>query len=222
MKKYSKEIVLWAIMILPYAYLAIIWNELSDQVPVHFNIKGEADNWSSKTALLVFPAIMGIGIYLVMLIIPKIDPKKKIEQMGDKYYTLRVVLTAFFSVFAIYSIYLGKEGSLQNPNMMLALVGIMFAVLGNYLQTMRPNYFIGIRTPWTLENEEVWKKTHQVGGPLFMIAGILIAILSFIIHQPVALAVSTGIIIFGLIIFLLVYSYREYQKIKTISHMDKP
>jgi uncharacterized membrane protein len=214
MNKYLKESVLWALILLPYVYLAIIWNKLPEQVPTHFNVAGNVDHWSDKTILLFLPGALGIGMYLLMLIIPFLDPKKKIQQMGDKYYTLRFMLTFFFSLFATYLVYISYTGNLKNPNMLVALVGALFAILGNYFQTVRPNYFIGIRTPWTLENEDIWKKTHRLGGRLWMAGGILIAILSFMISNNLALAVTLGVLLSIMVLIPVVFSYTEFQKEK--------
>ncbi len=212
MSKYLKESALWALVVIPFVYLATIWNQLPNRVPIHFNIEGNADNWSDKTTLLFLPGALGIGIYLLMLIIPVLDPKKKIQQMGDKYYSFRFMLTFFFSLLATYLLYISNAGSLTNPNMLIALIGALFAMLGNYFQTVRPNYFIGIRTPWTLENEQVWKKTHRLGGRLWLAGGVLIVILSFIINSNHALAITFGVLLFIMVIVPVVFSYTEFKK----------
>ena len=129
MNKYLKESVLWVLIILPYVYLATIWNKLPDQVPTHFNISGNADAWSGKTTLLFLPGAMGIGIYLLMLLIPVLDPKRKIQQMGVKYYNFRFMLTFFFSLFATYLLFVSNSGSLKNPNLLIGLIGALFAML---------------------------------------------------------------------------------------------
>jgi uncharacterized membrane protein len=218
MNKYLKESVLWVLIILPYVYLATIWNKLPDQVPTHFNISGNADAWSGKTTLLFLPGAMGIGIYLLMLLIPVLDPKRKIQQMGVKYYNFRFMLTFFFSLFATYLLFVSNSGSLKNPNLLIGLIGALFAMLGNYFQTVRPNYFIGIRTPWTLENEQIWKKTHRLGGRLWMAGGVLIAILSFFIKSNSALAITFGAILVVMVIVPVVYSYTEFLKEKNRSN----
>jgi len=214
MNKYLKESVLWALIVCPYVYLATIWNQLPEQVPTHFNMLGNPDDWSGKTSLLFLPAALGGGIYLLMLVIPVLDPKKKIQQMGGKYYTFRFILTFFFSLLATYLLYISNKGSLIRPNLMIALVGALFAILGNYFQTVRPNYFIGIRTPWTLENEQTWKKTHRLAGPLWMAGGILITVLSFIINNSLALAITFWTLLGIMVIVPVVFSYTEFQKEK--------
>jgi uncharacterized membrane protein len=214
MKKYFREPVLWILILLPYVYLATIWNRLPDRVPTHFNLAGSPDDWSGKSILLFLPGALGIGVYLLMLAIPFLDPKKKIRQMGNKYYTFRFMLTAFFSVFAIYLLYVSNTGSMRNPNFLIALIGILFAMLGNYFQAVRPNYFIGIRTPWTLESETVWKKTHRMAGPIWMGGGILMAVISFLVSNNTMLAVIMGGFISIMVIMPLIYSYMEFQKEK--------
>ncbi len=216
MYKYLKESILWALIALPYVYLATIWNKLPEQVPTHFNMNGVANDWSSITSLLFIPGALGIGIYFLMLIIPAIDPKKKIQQMGDKYYTLRFMLTIFISLLATYLLYISYTGSLKNPNVLFALIGALFAMLGNYFQTIRPNYFIGIRTPWTLKNEQVWKKTHRLGGRLWIVGGILMAILAFFISDNLLYSIVFGAIIFLIVIVPIVFSYTEFQKEKSM------
>lgn len=218
MKKYLKELVLWVLILLPYIYIATIWSELPDRVPTHFNIHGEANGWSDKTTLMFIPGAFGIGLYILMLIIPFLDPKDKIQQMGDKFYTFRFVLTLFISVLMTYILYASKEGSLKNPNVLIVILGALFAVLGNYFQIIRPNYFIGIRTPWTLESEHVWKKTHVLGGRIWMTGGILICILSFVISDNRSLMIVFGILTFILVIIPVVFSYMEFKREKKLSH----
>jgi len=216
MNKYLKESVLWVLIVLPYVYLAAIWDKLPVQVPTHFDIEGAADSWSNKSTFLFIIGGFGIGIYVLMLLIPFIDPKKKIRQMGEKYYTLRFTLTFFFSLLAILLIYMSKANGVDHHNMLFALIGALFAMLGNYFQAVRPNYFIGIRTPWTLENEQVWKKTHRLGGQLWMVGGVLIAILAFFINNPNTSSIIFGIIISLMIIVPVVFSYTEFKKVRKI------
>lgn len=214
MNKYLKESFLWAFILLPYVYLCFIWNKLPERVPTHFDIEGNANDWSGKPMLFFLPTGLGLIIYLLMYVLPFIDPKKKILQMGDKYTSFRFLLTFFFSILSIYLLYISKEGGMKNPNLLIALIGIMLALFGNYFQTVRPNYFIGIRTPWTLENENVWKKTHRYGGRLWMIAGVLMAALSFIIPNNHVLGIMFGVLLVIIIIVPVVFSYIEYRKEK--------
>lgn len=216
MNKYLKESFQWAFIALPYVYLSTIWNQLPERVPTHFNMEGIANDWSNKDTLLFIPGGLGIIIYFSMLIVPFLDPKKKIQQMGDKYSTFRLMLTIFISLLATYMLYVSNAGSIKNSNMLFALLGLLFAMLGNYLQTVRQNYFIGIRTPWTLESEQVWKSTHRLAGRLWTVGGVLITILAFLINNH-HLFLTIFFIIIGILSFVpYIFSYIEFRKEKNM------
>jgi uncharacterized membrane protein len=214
MKKQVKEIILWIFIAMPFVYLATIWNQLPEQVPTHFGLDGVADDWSDKSLLWIIPGALGMGIYFLMLAIPVLDPKRKIRQMGDKYFALRFILTVFFSVLSVYLIFASKTGSIESPNLLLALGGAFFAILGNYLQTVRPNYFIGIRTPWTLENEQVWNKTHRMGGRIWILGGILIMCFAFLVSDSQLYTIIFAAILSVMVLVPVVYSYTEFRKQK--------
>lgn len=211
MNKYLKESIFWILILLPFVYLLTIWKTLPELVPTHFDLLGNPNGWSDKNGLILLIGGMGIGTYILMLLIPKFDPKKKIEQMGDKYYSLRLLLTIFMSLLSIYILYAGN-GSKINPNLLIALIGALYAILGNYFQTLKPNYFIGIRTPWTLENEQIWKKTHRLAGRLWIAGGLLTIIISFLINSNLVLVIFFGIITTIIVLVPLVFSYTEFQK----------
>ncbi len=212
MNIYFKESIHWIFIALPFIYLATIYNSLPQEVPIHFNWRGEADDWADKTMLFLLPAGLGLFIYFLMLIVPSIDPKRKIQEMGSKYFNFRLILTIFFSILSIYLIYVTKEGSLQNPNILGTLIGLLFIMMGNYFQTVRPNYFIGIRTPWTLENEQVWKKTHRLAGKIWVAGGVVIMILGFLLSNVTAMLIAFFSIVFIIVLIPVVYSYLEFQK----------
>lgn len=160
----KKEIPILIIAFLPIIYLSYIWEQLPNKVPVHWNIKGEIDRYGNKSELIIVSILLPLLIYVILLIAPKIDPKGKLNAMGNKLQTLKFLLTTFMSVLALFILYSAKNKSLTNPNYTVLFIGILFTVLGFYFKTIKPNYFIGIRTPWTLESETVWNKTHKLGG----------------------------------------------------------
>lgn len=206
----KKEIPLLIIVSIPFLYLAYIWEKLPEKVPLHWNIKGEIDRYGSKTELLLIAILLPLLTYILFLIIPKIDPKGKIRKMGNKYQKIKFLLTTFMSILATFIIYTALHQSLANPNYIILLIGILYIILGNYFKTLKPNYFIGIKTPWTLENEIVWKKTHQLAGKMWFIAGLIIVINSLFLKKQInfILFFSITIIITILPIF---YSFLEYK-----------
>ncbi len=211
MEKFKKEIPFLAIALIPFVYLIYIWNRLPEKVPMHWNGAGEIDRYGDKKELVAM-LFMLVGIsYFVFLIIPYADPKQKLQNMGNKLNIIRTILTIFMSTLAVYILYNTQQKS-SNPGFVFAIIGLLFAFLGNYFKTIKPNYFIGIKTPWTLENEEVWKKTHLMGGKLWFVGGLLMA-LTFVLPNEFQFYTFMGIVAI-ITIIPIVYSYLEFKKIK--------
>lgn len=211
MEKFKKEIPYLAVSLLPFVYLAYIWPSLPQSVPMHWNASGEIDRWGDKSETLMIPILMTGLVYVLFLILPKIDPKGKLESMGNKLNSFRMILTCFMSVLSLYILYSIKTHN-ADPKMLFPLLGLLFAFLGNYMKTMKPNYFIGFRTPWTLENEEVWKKTHKMGGMLWFLGGLLMTF-TFLLDGKTQLYTFMAILVV-ITIIPVVYSYLEFQKQK--------
>ena len=196
---------------IPFIYLGYVWNHLPEEVPMHWNGAGEIDRYGDKKEL-VASLFMLVGItYFVFLIIPYIDPKQKLQNMGNKLNSLRMILTLFMSGLSVFILYSVQQKN-SNPGFIFAIIGLLFAFLGNYFKTIKPNYFIGIKTPWTLENEEVWKKTHTLGGKLWFVGGLLMS-LTFILPNKIQFYTFIGIVSV-ITIIPIVYSYLEFKKIK--------
>lgn len=211
----KKELPLITIVLLPFIYLAYIWNQLPEKVPMHWNIKGEIDRYGEKMELIIIPILLPLLVYIIFLVVPKIDPKNKLNKMGNKLQTIKVLLTTFMSILALFIIYSAKNQSFANPNYIILLIGVLYIILGNYFKTIKANYFIGIRTPWTLENESVWKKTHKLGGKLWFVGGIIVVLTSLILDKEPN--VTVFLIITGIITIIpIVYSYIIFKnEIKT-------
>jgi len=208
----KKEIPLIVIVSLPFIYLAYIWKELPEKVPMHWDINGEINRYGEKIELLIIPIILPLLIYVIFLVVPKIDPKNKLNKMGNKLQTLKILMTTFMSILALFIIYSAKNQSFANPNYIVLLIGILYIILGNYFKTIKANYFIGIRTPWTLENETVWKETHKLGGKMWFLGGIIVVISSLILDKQTNFTlfmVITGIIT----IIPIAYSYFKFKNL---------
>lgn len=212
----KREIPLITIVLIPFIYLAYIWNSLPETVPTHWNYKGEIDAWGKKSSLILIMFLLPVLTYVLFSIIPFIDPKKKIQAMENKYHNLKFMMTLFMSALAIFIIYSVKEQSITNPAFIILAIGLLYIILGNYMKTLKANYFIGIRTPWTLENESVWKKTHALAGKLWFIGGLAIIISSLTTNKNFNgiffISVTTIITVIPLI-----YSFLEFKKIKANS-----
>lgn len=202
-----RELFLIVLTVIPIIYLLINWSSLPDQVPIHFDIDGDPNGYGSKLLYIFLP----IGLYLLMLVLPYIDPRKKnYEIFGSTYFKLRVILCLFFGIIDTIIVYNTLHGIEKMGLLMPISVFLLFTLLGNYMGNFRPNYFVGIKVPWTLNNDVVWTRTHKMAGKLWFWGG-LIGIASLFFVKNFAL-VMLPIIIF-IIVVPIIYSYIIYQKI---------
>lgn len=209
--KFLKESAIILMVLSPLVYLLIIWNSLPEQVPMHYDFHGNIDGYSSKNTLLSFSMGIPVFVYALFTLIPFIDPKGKIKAMGNKFYHLKFIIVLFISAiscFIIYAAQQNKNGSMDH--FLFVLLGLLFCFLGNYFQSIKPNYFIGIRTPWTLENEIVWKETHKLAGRIWLVSGLLIIILNFILSPELFTTVFL-VIVSIMVIIPVIYSYKRFK-----------
>jgi len=170
-----------------------------ERVPIHWNIEGQPDNWGSPLFAAFFFPILIIVIYLLITFLPLADPKKEKYQQFNKAYTvIRTVIVLMMTYFYFTASLNGIGYNIPIDKATPLGVGLLFIVLGNFLPKIKQNWFVGIRTPWTLSNHEVWQKTHRVGGKLFILAGILMVAGIFLPSSwwlPIFIAVMVMIIL---------------------------
>jgi len=210
----TKELPLIAIAVIPFLYLAYIWNSLPDSVPMHYDINGEIDRYGSKIELVLVALMLPILSYGIMQLAPLIDPKKQIEKMGNKYFSLKFTLVSFMSILATYILYTTKNPGSMSNNIVYVLIGGLFVILGNYMKTIKANYFVGIRTPWTLESPEVWRKTHNMAGYLWIAGGLVVIVGSLVLSAKPAfylLMICTVL----LTIVSIGYSFKAHKDLET-------
>jgi uncharacterized membrane protein len=219
MDKFLKKIV-WLIIIVPLIYLAIVWNRLPNKIAMHFDIHGNADKYDSKNEFLLFIGIMLVvsaGVYLLLTNVYRIDPKKYAIENKDRLRKIAFVVIIFICLIQCFVIYTGLQGSLKlNARFLFALMGVFWAVIGNYMNNIKPNYFAGFRLPWTLENEDNWRYTHHIASKLWFAGGLLITIIC-IFTSTTASIVALFSISLIIIVIPIVYSYRFYKKQKSLN-----
>lgn len=206
----KKKLILTSIVILlPILIGLLLWNKLPDKVPTHWNAQGEVDGWSSKAfAVFGLPAILFV-MHWVCMIGTSADPKKQnIEGkvLGIVLWICPIVSLLFGALS--YGVALGMEYKVDKIT--LALVGIVFIVVGNYLPKCKQSYTVGIKLPWTLSDEENWNRTHRLGGKLWVASGFVI-ILCMLLPTNAMSAVLI-IILFSAVIVPTIYSYQLYRK----------
>ncbi len=216
MEKFLKKIV-WLIILLPAIYLAIVWNSLPETMALHFDLKGNIDRYGNRNDLFYMILILtalNILIYFLLPNVYRIDPKKIAVENKSRLYRIAFAIVVFMATVLCLIIYSSIHGNIiYSTRFILAGVGLLLAIIGNYMHTIKPNYFAGIRLPWTLNNNENWKKTHLLGGKLFFGAGLLITVVclfsSFIVSM--IFLITTILLI---VLITGIYSYRLYKKQK--------
>ncbi|QTL50557.1 MULTISPECIES: SdpI family protein [Priestia] len=180
-------------------------------MPIHWGANGEANGFATKINAMILTVGIMVLIYFVIAFVPRIDPRKENYKYFSKTYNilLNAVLLLFFFV-NMSTILQGLGYNVPMSYIAPIMAGIIFIIIGNYLQRVRSNYFMGIRTPWTLSNETVWKKTHRLSGKLFFIGGLLILISAFLPDGYKSVIMWGSIVLCVAIPYL--YSYLAYKK----------
>ena len=190
---------------------AIVYPRLPDRVPTHWNFRGEVDGYGPKWVSTWLIPVVILGLWGLLRLLPTIDPRRaNYAKMEGTYELLvNVALTILAAIqFTLLAATLGMTSAV--PRLLPAIFGVALIVLGNALPRARPNWWFGIRTPWTLSNDRVWERTHRVGGYLIAVAGLLIVGASLL---PLAF---TGAIIGAVVgvaaVASVVYSYVVWRQ----------
>lgn len=190
----------------------LLWNRLPDPMASHWNINDQADGYMSKTWGVLLMPIITLGMFVLFLVIPSIDPLKANISQFRGTFNLFIVLIIAFMVY-LYGLTLAWNlgyTSFRMSSAMLPAIGLLFIFIGFMMRQARRNFFIGIRTPWTLSSDTVWNETHRVGAVLFMISGALAFIGGFFGGTTAFWMMFVPLI--GSTLFLLIYSYLLYKR----------
>lgn len=196
------------VTLLPIPVGLVLWTRLPDTMATHFGINGEANGFSSKPFAVFFIPLFCLAILWICAIVTAQDPRRK--NISPKIYTLVLWIIPLVSLICAVPIYTYNLGyHMDISTFMMILMGALFIVLGNYMPKTRQNYTIGIKVPWTLNNEENWNRTHRLAGYLWVIGGIIVILLGFIRF------INTGVLIGVILLFVLVptiYSWWLHAK----------
>lgn len=188
-----------------------VYGYLPDTIPLHWNIQGEVDRVGGKSNVFI-TALLPLVLYMLMMLFPKIDPKKKSYEKHKKAYSITVGLILVFLIVIHWVTILVSLGLKLDVSTVVSIgIGVMFIVIGNFMSQIRQNYFFGIRTPWTLANENVWKKTHRVGGYGFIAIGAAFILSAFLKSPMLKFIIIVGGTI-GFTLYIFVYSYFVFKK----------
>lgn len=212
---------------------------LPDRVPVHFTITGEVNSWGSKYIDLIFTAIVGIFIALMLFTSYSIVKDKKISNISDKSdvynasnvkvlnvvsITVSIILVLLQASVTVIQ-YLssrsnGDSSSINVINIVFALLGVMFIVIGNIMPKTRKNSIIGVRTKWSMYNDTTWHKSNHFGGIVFIVAGIAIVFLAMFCDLLLLISGIMAIVLISTIIVIIkshsVWKKEQNSQSKTI------
>ena len=208
---FKTEIVPFLILFLTVVLSFLSYPLLPDLVVSHWNFYGQADAWGSREFHTLFFPGMLFSLYLMFNLLPKFDPQsERYQEFAGVYLIMRnFIMLILFVVFAAATFY--NLGYAINIGVTVsAAIGLLMIILGNYFGKLKRNYFVGIKTPWTLASENVWNKTHRLGSRLFIIWGIGLILAPWLAPTIALIILLGGLII--LISSLTVYSYLVYKK----------
>jgi len=198
------------VLVLTAVITLVAYPHMPDSVPSHWNAAGDVDGEMPKFwGLAIIPCLMTALIALFALL-PRIDPLHKNYSKFQTWYEGFILALAVFFFMLQLQIILWATGIPVSPNVtMPVLVGVLFICIGFLTEHAEPNWFVGIRTPWTLSSEQVWKKTHARGGALFKLAGLL-SITGTVAGTYAWLFIIVPVI--AAAVYCVVYSYMEFRK----------
>lgn len=212
MKILSKKELLPTILIIGIFLVGVwLYPDLPERIPSHWNSQGQVDAWSGRNfSVFFFPALI-LAIYLLMSFIPLIDPlRKRYKDFEMAYFGIKIILILFLSSLYLFSLFSVFYPNLNINYFIIPGISLLFVVIGVLMPKIKKNYFVGIRTAWTIHSERVWDETHKFGGKIFIAAGIvsfsgiLIPQYSFLIFIISAIAAA---------LISIIYSYFIFRKI---------
>ncbi len=194
---------------------------LPERIPIHWNYTGAIDSWGPRWSILLFGALP-----LVMTILldklPSIDPRREAyARHRDSYGIMALVIVLMLIAFTWISVLATQNESIDVGTVVRLIVGLALVGLGNYTGRLKRNYFVGIKTPWALADDEVWRRTHRRGAWVFVLMGLALLVSLFFSQNPRMLAVLVAVPILG-IIYIYVYSWMQWRTLHGHATPAKP
>ena len=202
------------IWLLPVAYLVYVFPGMPDTVPVHFGLDGTVDRYGSKLEFLAGPltlTIMSALVYFLLKYLPSIDPKKTVKYGDVTFQKIGLGVVLLMSVLSIAIILAATSKGFRIDKMILPVIGLFFAFMGNLMHSIRPNYFAGLRTPWTLEDPDNWRATHRLAGKLWFVGGLVVTVIVLILPAKAGIITFMSILM-AMVLIPVIYSYRYFKK----------
>jgi uncharacterized membrane protein len=174
-----------------------VWRDLPERIPTHWNFRGELNDWSSRAFGAFFAPVLALLLWLGLPVLRRLDPRRQnYERFDATFITLVNCIVLFMGAMHVMMLGSALGWPIDMGRAAFTLIGVAFIVLGNFLPRVRSNWWMGVRTPWTLENERVWRETHRLAGWTFVGAGV-IAIVAVALPAPLRGPVALGALMIG-------------------------
>lgn len=209
---------MFVITILMWVFGVVMLPFIPDPSPIHWNAAGEVDGYGSPWFVAFFPPAIATVMALLAPMLPRIDPRGQgYASFSGTYALMMNSLALFFAVVHLITVGVAVGWSISVPRLISVGAALLLVVLGNELGRVTPNYFVGIRTPWTLADPEVWRTTHRVGARLFVGGGLAAALVSLVVPESWLIVTSFPLIIVPALA-TIPYSYLVWRRV----HRTKP
>jgi uncharacterized membrane protein len=217
MKLQRGEVLALVLIVVALLMSVLVYGRLPERIPTHWNVHGEVNAYSSKAFGAFFMPVVMAGLFLLFLALPAISPRGfRFESFRSVWGILQCAILGLLLLVHALMLFAALGKPVDVPRGVEAGVGLLIAVLGNFLGKVSRNFFVGIRTPWTLASEEVWLRTHRLGGRLFVLGGLAMFVLALAGAGPIATTVP--LIAAALISVAASYFiYRRVEGFKEIS-----
>ena len=222
--------IIWSLAVIPTIVTAVALKFMPDTVPLHYNFAGEIDRWGSKYEHFLMPVFLIVWVILMQVITyfqeKKIEDEPTPREQASRRNNIKVVriVTIVFEIFWLILICWILWTSKENANIETAqastsigqfiwiAMGILLVVIGNILPKSRMNSVIGVRTTWSMYNEETWSKSNRFGGIVLMVTGVAMVITSLILKESALIIANLGLMILSSIV-ILVYTYKVFTRV---------
>lgn len=210
----TADIVSLGLLALVGVITLVLYPGLPEQIPTHWNAAGEVDDYMSKPWGVILTPLSAAGTWALFKIIPAISPKGfRTTEFQNVISVLQLAMVSLFSLVSLLVLFAAKGVNVHIDIVVPIGIGLLFIVIGNYLGKVRKNFFIGIRTPWTLASDEVWYRTHRLAGWTFSLSGVVLMAAAI---WPRKIMWLVGMVLV-LALIPVVYSYFLYRRIEGFS-----
>jgi len=202
------------IVVVAFLATAVVYPRLPATMPTHWSVEGQANGWSSRIWGAWMIPLFLLGMWAMFRFLPAIDPRgRNYAKFGGAFEGIMVSLMLFTFGLQVIVLRAALGYPVEMRRVLPIGVGVLFIVIGNLLPRARPNWFIGLRTPWTLSSDRVWEKTHRFGGRIFVAGGILL------IFAALFSAQWAHVVLFAVVLLCsagaFIYSYLEWKREQT-------